>query len=68
MRLAASELSRDGIAVGLIHPGWVETDMGGPGAKLTPTESAAGIANVIDQLSLENTGGFWKWNGSAHDW
>ena len=68
MRLAATELSRDGIAVGLIHPGWVKTDMGGPGAKLTPTESAAGIANVIDRLSLENTGGFWKWNGSAHDW
>jgi NAD(P)-dependent dehydrogenase (short-subunit alcohol dehydrogenase family) len=68
MRLAAGELTRDGIAVGLIHPGWVKTDMGGAGAHITPAESAAGIANVIDRLSLENTGGFWKWNGSAHDW
>jgi len=68
MRLAAGELSRDGIAVGLVHPGWVKTDMGGAGAHITPAESAAGIANVIDRLSLENTGGFWKWNGSAHDW
>ena len=68
MRLAAGELSSDGIAVGLIHPGWVKTDMGGAGAHITPTESAAGIANVIDRLSLANTGGFWKWNGSTHDW
>jgi NAD(P)-dependent dehydrogenase (short-subunit alcohol dehydrogenase family) len=68
MRLAAGELARDGIAVGLIHPGWVKTDMGGAGAQITPAESAAGIANVIDRLSLNNTGGFWKWNGTTHDW
>ena len=68
MRLAAGELSRDGIAVGLVHPGWVKTDMGGAGAHITPAESAAGIAAVIDKLSLENTGGFWKWNGNTHDW
>jgi len=68
MRLAASELKSHGVAVGVIHPGWVKTDMGGPGASITPSESAAGIANVIDQLSLQNTGGFWKWNGSRHDW
>jgi NAD(P)-dependent dehydrogenase (short-subunit alcohol dehydrogenase family) len=68
MRLAASELKPQGIAVGVIHPGWVKTDMGGPGASITPSESAAGIANVVDQLSLQNTGGFWKWNGSRHEW
>jgi NAD(P)-dependent dehydrogenase (short-subunit alcohol dehydrogenase family) len=68
MRLAASELKPHGIAVAVIHPGWVKTDMGGPGASITPSESAAGIANVIDQLSLQTTGGFWKWNGSRHEW
>ena len=68
MRLAAPELARDGVAVGVIHPGWVKTDMGGPGAHITPADSAAGIAAVIDQLSLDNTGGFWKWNGSRHEW
>ena len=68
MRLAASELKTQGIAVGVVHPGWGKTDMGGPGASITPSESAAGIANVIDQLSLQNTGGFWKWNGSRHEW
>ena len=59
--------------IGLIPAGsgadsWVKTDMGGPGASITPSESAAGIVKVIDQLSLQNTGGFWKWNGSRHDW
>jgi NAD(P)-dependent dehydrogenase (short-subunit alcohol dehydrogenase family) len=68
MRLAAPDLARDGIASGVIHPGWVQTDMGGPGAQITPAESAAGIAQVIDQLSIENSGGFWKWNGGRHDW
>jgi len=68
MRLAASELKSHGVAVGVIHPGWVKTDMGGAGASINPSESAAGIAKVIDQLSLQNTGGFWKWNGSRHDW
>jgi NAD(P)-dependent dehydrogenase (short-subunit alcohol dehydrogenase family) len=68
MRLAAAELAREGIAVGVVHPGWVKTDMGGAGAQITPAESAAGIANVIDQLSLQNAGGFWKWNGSRHEW
>lgn len=68
MRLAAGELSRDGIAVGLVHPGWVKTDMGGAGAQIAPADSAAGIANVIDRLSLTSTGRFWKWNGSEHDW
>jgi NAD(P)-dependent dehydrogenase (short-subunit alcohol dehydrogenase family) len=68
MRLAAIELKSQGIAVGVIHPGWVKTDMGGAGASITPSESAAGIAKVIDQLSLQNTGGFWKWNGTRHEW
>src|SRR5262249_5683610 len=68
MRLAAIELKSQGIAVGVIHPGWVKTDMGGAGASIAPSESAAGIVRVVDQLSLQNTGGFWKWNGSRHDW
>ena len=68
MRMASIDLKKEDIAVGLIHPGWVQTDMGGPRADLTPAESAAGVAAVTDQLSLSNTGGFWKWNGETHDW
>ena len=68
MRLASIDLKPDGIAVGLVHPGWVRTDMGGPRAHLSPEESAVGCIEVTDTLSLDNTGGFWKWNGETHDW
>ena len=68
MRLASIDLKKDSVAVGLIHPGWVQTDMGGPRADLTPQESAEGIVAVVDQLSMDSTGGFWKWNGETHDW
>ena len=68
MRLAALDLKAEGIAVGLIHPGWVQTDMGGPKAQITPEESAAGIVSAIKGIDLANTGCFLKWNGEAHEW
>ena len=68
MRMAAIPMKDDGIAVCVIHPGWVRTDMGRPEADLSPDESAAGIIEVISGLNIENTGSFWKWNGEVHPW
>ena len=68
MQTLALDLKNDKIAVSMIHPGWVKTDMGGPGADITPEESAAGIKNVIAGLSMEHTGRFYKWNGDIHPW
>ena len=68
MRALAIDLKPKGIAVSMIHPGWVKTDMGGAGADITPQESAAGIHKVIAGLTLETTGAFYKWNGETHPW
>ena len=43
MRGLSLEWARDGIAVGLFHPGWVQTDMGGQSAPVTPEQSVNGL-------------------------
>ena len=68
MRMASVELAKDNIAVNLIHPGHVRTDMGGPNGEIDTVESATGIIDVIDALTLETTGSFTKWNGEPHAW
>jgi len=65
-RNLATDLAGLGIAVGIYHPGWVQTDMGGPAASLTPTQSAQGLADRFEALTLETTGCFEMWNGHAH--
>lgn len=52
------DLRSKGIAVGIYHPGWVSTDMGGAGAPVTPAQSANGLVQRIDKLSLATTGVF----------
>lgn len=68
MRSVAIDLKDRGIIVGLIHPGYVQTDMGGAGADITPTESAAGIRKITADWTLERSGDFLKWNGETHPW
>ncbi len=65
---AAAALQDERIAVVMLHPGWVSTDMGGSSADLTPTESATSIVAVVDQLTLDDSGRFINWDGSDHPW
>lgn len=62
------DLQDDGVAVGLIHPGYVRTDMTGGQGLIDTTASATGIGAVIDKLNAENSGSFWHSDGRALDW
>lgn len=68
VQLMAHDLKPRSITCITMHPGWVQTDMGGPSASITPEESASGIRNVIDGLTLAQTGSFIQWNGETHPW
>jgi NAD(P)-dependent dehydrogenase (short-subunit alcohol dehydrogenase family) len=68
MRSVAIDLKDRGIIIGLVHPGWVQTDMGGPGADITTEESATGIRQVTADWTLDRSGDFLKWNGETHAW
>ncbi len=68
MRGLAKEWARDGIAVGIFHPGWVKTDMGGSAAPVTPTQSVTGLRARIAELSLSNSGTFRDYAGKEIAW
>lgn len=65
---AAIDLREAGIAVGILHPGWVETDMGGSNALIDTATSVAGLRKVIDKLDLKNSGRFFSYDGSSIPW
>lgn len=67
-RLRALSWAGLGATSVVIHPGWVRTDMGGQGAPVTVTESAAGIKTVMDGLRPVDNGKFLTWDGRAHPW
>lgn len=64
-RNLAVDLKPQGIPVGIYHPGWVRTDMGTDAADIGTEDSARGLLQRFDALSLETTGCFEMWNGDA---
>lgn len=67
-RQRAQSWSDQGVQAIVIHPGWVSTDMGGAGAPVSATDSAAGIRALMAGLTSEMHGRFWTWDGQEHPW
>ena len=67
-RILASDLRPAGIVAVVVHPGWVQTDMGGAAAPLRPHESARGILRLAEQLGMAESGEFFTWDGRKHPW
>ena len=68
MQTLAYELQDENVIVTMIHPGWVKTDMGGENAEITAETSAQGIAQVISNLTIKDSGKFYQYDGSEHPW
>jgi NAD(P)-dependent dehydrogenase (short-subunit alcohol dehydrogenase family) len=64
----ARDLEARRIAVAILHPGYVRTDMTDHEGVLDPRESARLLLQRIDELTLETSGGFWHANGERLPW
>ena len=60
--------AHNGIAVGIFHPGWVKTDMGGASAPVTPAQSVTGLRARIAELNARNSGTFRDYAGKEIAW
>jgi len=64
----ARDLASLGIAVAILHPGFVRTDMTEGSGNIDPDDAAAQLVDRVDALSLETTGTFWHANGQVLPW
>ena len=64
----AQDLRSRGIAVALLHPGYVATDMVGGHGDVSPAQAATQLVARLDALTLAESGGFWHANGSVLPW
>lgn len=66
--LLAQALSARNVKVVALHPGWVQTDMGGERATLTATESVASLLQLLGRLQAADSGSFLDWQGQSLPW
>ena len=68
MRSLAIDLAPRGITCVVVNPGWVQTDMGGPHATITPAASVTSLRRLIDTLGPAQSGKFFNYNGREYAW
>lgn len=72
LNAAGVSLARDlrdrEIAVALLHPGYVATDMTNHQGSTTPAQSVRGLFEVMEALTLEESGGLWNFRGECLPW
>lgn len=68
-RALAFDVLDDGIITVVANPGWVQTDMGGKSAPLTPAQSVEGMRkNILHKITLADTGKFISYEGTIMPW
>jgi NAD(P)-dependent dehydrogenase (short-subunit alcohol dehydrogenase family) len=67
-RSLAIDAAPQGVVAAVLHPGWVQTRMGGSSAPLTPEQSVAGMRRVIEGLTPDKSGGFFNYDGTVIAW
>ena len=68
MRSLAIDLAPRGITCVVVNPGWVQTDMGGPHATITASESVTKLRRLIDTLGPAKSGKFFNYDGREYAW
>lgn len=66
--LIANQLKGQGVACVAIHPGWVQTDMGGANAHLTPDQSVTAILDTVEKLTIKDAGAYLNYDGKPLPW
>ncbi len=64
----AYDLRSRRVIVVALHPGWVQTDMGGRGAQLAPERAIRSMIGLIDNLKKKDTGRYLQWDGHDLPW
>ncbi len=68
MRSLTHDLKSHNVATMTLHPGWVRTDMGGPGGWIDVIQSVSGMIQQIENLSIQNTGQYIDYAGKLIKW
>ena len=62
------DLADRGVSVISLHPGWVQTEMGGPNAEITTGQSVSGLKKILQSAGLQQNGQFIEYDGNNIPW